>query len=210
MKYDLKKPCAECPFHRGSANGWLGSYTPESVIQAVRNDEPFLCHSHVENQCPDGYENPDWQEWAAEHAQHCAGAMIFARKMCKLSRDPEMAEAQRAIDKTQDILFPAQNFIDHHSRRVSTTPLTASVKAKPSKETVTRYKCAHCGKLTFGRMPAGYQSDRSVQSPRYPRRHVDRGSPCLGNSMEAIIVEVPLQHRKVRDQKSLNRATQTV
>lgn len=106
MPYNLRQPCHGCPFRRDSAPGWLGDYTAEQIVDIVRNDGTFLCHNLVD------YEDPDWRN--QEH-EECAGAMIFARKLCKLSRDPEKAAAQLQIDKSQDILFPDIDFISHHN-----------------------------------------------------------------------------------------------
>jgi hypothetical protein len=131
MKFDLKKPCAACPFRKDAVPSWLGNYTPQGVVDSIKADQPFFCHHDVENKI--GYDDPDWQEKAMESAQHCAGALIFARKMCKLSRDPEIAEGQRKINPNQDILFPPEQFVEYHS-------VTISAAAKKIKERVKKSK----------------------------------------------------------------------
>lgn len=130
MKFDLKKPCAACPFRKNAVPSWLGSYTPQGVVDSIKADQPFFCHHDVENNI--GYDDPDWLEKAQDSAQHCAGALIFARKMCKLSRDPEIAEAQKAIDPKQDILFPPEEFVRYHS--VSIDKVVNRIKQNRSKK----------------------------------------------------------------------------
>lgn len=136
MKFDLKKPCAACPFRTNALPTWLGSYTPQGVVDSIRNDEPFFCHHHVEETI--GYDDPDWREKAQESAQHCAGALIFARKMCKLSRDPEIAQAQKAIDTNQEILFPPDKFVAYHS--VTISAVVKSIKEKKLNGKATKPK----------------------------------------------------------------------
>lgn len=80
----------------------------------MQREIPFLCHIQIEE--GPGYEDKNWQDWAEENAQHCAGALIMQAKMCKLPRDEEHAEAVRNIDKRQEILFPPQAFIDYHKQ----------------------------------------------------------------------------------------------
>jgi len=113
-QYNLKTPCRECPFRKDSAPGWLGSYTPQEVMEVVVNDGPFLCHSRVD------YDDDDWDdEDALAVHEECAGSMIFARRLCKLSRDREKSRGQMQVDKDFPILFPAAEFIQHHERKKS-------------------------------------------------------------------------------------------
>jgi len=66
MKYDLKKPCAACPFTRspGAIRVRL-----ERARQLAKCSTTFPCHSTVD------YET---HNRAAE--QHCAGALLYAYK----------------------------------------------------------------------------------------------------------------------------------
>lgn len=114
MQSNLTRPCVACPFRTNSLKGWLGDYTPDQIMDDLRNETPFLCHKHIEDNCPDGYDG-EWREWAEEHGEVCAGASIFQRKMCKLPRDPELAAAIRKVDISQPILFPRDVFVCHHS-----------------------------------------------------------------------------------------------
>lgn len=130
MKFNKLKPCAGCPFRTNAAPGWLGDYTPQEVIQHLQNEIPFVCHIDVEN--GPGYSDPEWQEWADKHANHCGGALIMQRKMAKLPRDPDHCAAVRAVDPQTTILFPPQVFIEHHESGPQSR--LSKVKGKRSKK----------------------------------------------------------------------------
>ena len=103
--YNCKRMCSGCPFRLDSAPGWLGGeYTPEMIMDHLRREIPFLCHTKID------YTDPNWREHDAEH---CVGSLIMMRRMAKLPRDPEASEAVNNIT-VRKILFPPQVFIDHH------------------------------------------------------------------------------------------------
>lgn len=109
--------CSQCPFRINAPAGWLGDYTAEDIIKIIQMEEPFYCHKQVEEHSPDGYDDPEWQEWAEENADQCVGSLIMAKRMCKLPRDRKHSEAVKAVDATQPILFPPQVFVAHHTAR---------------------------------------------------------------------------------------------
>lgn len=86
MKYQLKKPCPECPYARQMA-GWIGSHeTAKEFHDIAKEDEPFPCHMIL--------------------SQACAGNALYMNRLCKLSRDPEKAEFQKGLEEPEvDILF---------------------------------------------------------------------------------------------------------
>lgn len=113
IKYDIKTPCQQCPFRKLSLPGYLGSYTPETVIQHLNFEIPFLCHTHVEKTV--GYEDPKWDEKV--EPQHCAGALIFTRNMCKLPRDAKHAAAVRDVKDCPEVFENIPDFMKHHSSK---------------------------------------------------------------------------------------------
>jgi len=85
-----------------------------AIISSIVHEGPFYCHIDVENR--HGYEEEGWEVWADENAKQCAGAMIFANNICKLSRDPIKGAAQKKLGKDKEKIFATpQEFIDHHS-----------------------------------------------------------------------------------------------
>ena len=69
MKYDLKRPCAECPFLRGSP---LNKTLPKSRLRGFAKGQ-FPCHKTAEL-TEEGYEK-------TPESQHCAGALIALEKI---------------------------------------------------------------------------------------------------------------------------------
>lgn len=67
MKFDLKTPCKDCPFLKGSStNTTLREGRLEEIIGDIRNDMTFTCHKTL--------------EMPGSEQQHCGGAMIFLEK----------------------------------------------------------------------------------------------------------------------------------
>jgi len=60
MKFDLTKPCVNCPF-RSDKPGFLHPERVKEITDALFNDQTFQCHKTINN----------------GKSQHCAGAMIF-------------------------------------------------------------------------------------------------------------------------------------
>lgn len=108
MKYDLKKPCAQCPYKRDSAPGWTGDYAPEDLVTVVQQEQDFPCHTLI------NYNDPDWRD-NLEEAQQCAGWAVFAANMAKSPRDPEKREfVKRAGRSAECFSFPPE-LIEYHS-----------------------------------------------------------------------------------------------
>ncbi len=67
MKLDLKQPCKDCPFIKGSStNLSLPESRIEEIIEAIRDDMSFTCHKTLSL--------PKLEQ------QHCAGALIFLER----------------------------------------------------------------------------------------------------------------------------------
>lgn len=115
MNFNQTKICNQCPFRPNAAAGWLGGYTADDILNAIRTEQPFYCHKQVEEH-PDGYDDPDWEEWAEENADQCVGFLIMTKRMCKLPTGKAHAAAVRDVDVSQPILFPPQVFLDHHQK----------------------------------------------------------------------------------------------
>ncbi len=117
MKFDQTNPCRECPFRKKAAPGWLGAATPEEFIDTTLADGLMPCHLTVD------YEKKDWQDEMVEmesSVQHCAGARIFYKNMCKVSRLPlirylEEHGAVRAVQRSADVFLNRAEFLAHHT-----------------------------------------------------------------------------------------------
>ena len=114
MKHDRIDPCLQCPFRKGSAQGWLGSYTPAMIIEHIQKEVPFPCHPTVD------YEAPNWRETIFTEdtkVQACVGFLILGRKLAKLPRDPETGEHAMRLDRNHpDVFETVADFIRHHQK----------------------------------------------------------------------------------------------
>lgn len=103
--------CKQCPFRRTSAPGWLGNYTPASVVSSIWKGFPFFCHTKI------NYESKTWQARAMKNGTLCAGGLAFAN----LLKVPRSAHA--AIEKGREQIrcievecMTVREFVAHHSR----------------------------------------------------------------------------------------------
>lgn len=101
------RPCAECPFKRGSTRGYLGPW--DSALQLLTTAfsdviaDGFACHMTVKQ---DG----EWQG-----AQVCAGSLHCANKSHKIYRDEHLASLQRAVAPCdEDSVMDAAEFLAYH------------------------------------------------------------------------------------------------
>src|SRR5260370_14675282 len=102
MKHDRDDPCAQCPFKKGAAPGWLGSYTADIILNHILGETPFPCHITVD------YEADNWREtiFAADSkVQACAGFLIMNRKFAKLPRDPEAGHHAMRLNRDHPEVF---------------------------------------------------------------------------------------------------------
>ncbi len=75
MNYDLKSPCANCPF-RNDRPGFLSKGRPKEIADSIRGGAEFACHKTTKFK--DGEEGPEHVPHAGE--QMCAGALILMVK----------------------------------------------------------------------------------------------------------------------------------
>jgi hypothetical protein len=108
-------PCAQCPWRKTSAPGWLGSSTPLQFLAQAEADLKMPCH------CAVNYEKDDWRA-QAEQAPRCAGHAIFLRNRGKLPRDRDLAAFVGQVERNDAVFTNPAEFVTHHggdARRVS-------------------------------------------------------------------------------------------
>ena len=67
MQFDLKQPCKDCPFIKGSStNRTLAEGRLNDIIDTIRHDKTFTCHKTL--------------ELPSSEQQHCAGALVFLER----------------------------------------------------------------------------------------------------------------------------------
>lgn len=94
MKFNLKKPCKDCPFIVGSStNTTLAEGRLAGIVEDIQNDMSFTCHKTLEKQKPD--------------QEHCAGAMIFLERQDRPNQMMRIAERIGIYDRhALDMEFP--------------------------------------------------------------------------------------------------------
>lgn len=88
MKFDLKKPCDNCPF-RNDKFFYLSLARKVQIAKSLERGENFSCHKTI-NYDEWDYE-PDRQT-CGEDEQFCAGALIICLKGDYLPQLPRIAE----------------------------------------------------------------------------------------------------------------------
>ena len=112
MKPPKLRPCAECPFKKTSAAGWIGGHDdPEEITRLVEH-VGFPCHMDVTS-IKDKNSDIDHSE-ACDMARYCSGGLIMLNNSLTLSRVEEVAMSQREVSKSNDIFRNKHEFIEHH------------------------------------------------------------------------------------------------
>jgi hypothetical protein len=73
MDYSLTRPCAECPFRRGTPMRLRPGRIDEITASILDVGAEFPCHKTIT------YQDDD-DDGSYEAKQHCAGAVLFALK----------------------------------------------------------------------------------------------------------------------------------
>jgi len=108
MKYNLKKPCGQCPFRRSSPSPWLTRGRVEEITRdCVMGDSTFTCHKTTDTPTE----------------QHCAGALIMEEKlnpggnrMTRIARMYGMFGGDEELKDKEDIFDSIEEMIDHHTK----------------------------------------------------------------------------------------------
>lgn len=103
MNYDLKKPCAECPF-RNDRPGYLTKARAREIANGLDPKRlgaggSFGCHKTT---VPDP--DDDGERTSGPKTQHCAGALIMLEKMGRLDHNQSARFAMRFGQLNPDLL----------------------------------------------------------------------------------------------------------
>lgn len=95
MKFDLIRPCKDCPF-RSDRPAYLSADSVESICTAmIEEQRTFSCHkTNVPSE--DGIEMLETKD-----SQHCAGALIFLERLEQPNQMMRWMERLGAYDRTK-------------------------------------------------------------------------------------------------------------
>lgn len=96
-----KKPCADCPFRKSSARGYLGGYRVETYAKPSEVGIPTSCH-RVDFGASD------------KRTRICAGSAATILADDTVHVLPEYAEAMAGVVQTGDTFESVKQFRDHH------------------------------------------------------------------------------------------------
>jgi len=118
MKFEMKKPCNNCPFRTDSLKGWLGSARAKEIsFSIIHQQGTFPCHKTVDYD----REDEEGSGVVTQDSQHCAGAMIMLEHMKKPNQMMRIAERlgfydYRKLDMKSPVFKNDKQFIKYHSR----------------------------------------------------------------------------------------------
>lgn len=105
-------PCKECPFKKGSLQGWLGPWPDSGTLHRhIMGEQDFACHMTT---------GTDDSDDMPEGARRCAGAIMYATKSCKKFVDPVLKREQERLAPTDEIMDLFE-FREHHEKKPRTT-----------------------------------------------------------------------------------------
>lgn len=113
QKKELRKPCAECPYRRGTQHN--GGSPPEVYVGQAMG--PFLLSCHLS---PGYWKNPR----GTEHAQ-CAGAAIFR---ANIHRAEVMPESMLKLPQDTEAVFSSSAEMVAHHRQISVEEAQAQLQ----------------------------------------------------------------------------------
>lgn len=113
MKFDLCRPCPNCPF-RSDIPGYLTRARAMEIAMALLSDASFSCHKT--NTFDD-----ETGEACEANASHCAGALIFLEHQDRPNQMMRWMERidmydRRKLDMDSPVFDCAGDFIKHHGR----------------------------------------------------------------------------------------------
>lgn len=86
MKFNMTKPCKDCPFIVGSStNTTLAEGRLDEIVEDIRNDMSFTCHKTLDK--------------PSSEQEHCAGALIFLERENRPNQMMRIAERFRLYDR---------------------------------------------------------------------------------------------------------------
>jgi hypothetical protein len=101
MRFNLKRPCAHCPF-RSDVKGFLNPERAEEITTAVlQEDKTFTCHETITGEHDLDDDGIPYAYHPGAEDQHCAGALILIEKTRSANQMVQLAERLGLWDKSK-------------------------------------------------------------------------------------------------------------
>lgn len=114
MKYDLTKPCKDCPFRTDCLKGWLGEDRAAEIAESITDlQQSFPCHKTTTA-------DNEGERVRTDAEQHCAGALILLEKIERPNQMMRICERigmydRTKLDMTAPVFDDADAFVEHHA-----------------------------------------------------------------------------------------------
>lgn len=95
----LANPCNECPWRKNAKAGYLGPHRAKKWAQMAHGEGAIACHKTIKVS----------ESW--EDTRQCAGAASFRANVCKMPRDPTVAQGP----PRDDVFQTTEAFVEHHT-----------------------------------------------------------------------------------------------
>jgi hypothetical protein len=95
MDFDLKRPCANCPFRTDIPPFLRPARAKEILDVLIQQQGTFACHKTVD------YSGEDGAARRSDSEKHCAGATILLEKIGRPNQLMRIAERLRMYDPKQ-------------------------------------------------------------------------------------------------------------
>lgn len=107
MKFNLTKPCSQCPFANKCRKGWLGRKRAQDIANGVlHEDKTFTCHKTLDRKKAD--------------QSHCYGALVLVEKLGKPNNMLRIAGRLQLYKPLgphkwhNDVFETEKAMVDHH------------------------------------------------------------------------------------------------
>ena len=100
-------PCAECPWRRVAAPGWLGPHDAWEWLEAIHGEGAIACHMTIKDTNDEGR-----GDWDHPSMRQCRGAAIFRAHVCKSPVNPSIETGPSDPDK---VFVSNAEFVAHHT-----------------------------------------------------------------------------------------------
>lgn len=113
MKFDMVRPCGNCPFVVGQS--FLHKARAREIIRSITVlDQQFPCHKTIDH-------DEDGDGVIRRNSQHCAGAMIFLEQTGRANQMMRIAERLHLYDRDKldmdsDVYPDAKAMVKGHGR----------------------------------------------------------------------------------------------
>lgn len=133
MKFNLVRPCKDCPFRLDTPLGWLGSHAQVIANELTEENKTFPCHKTTGiHEC----ESHD-----PKYDSHCAGALLVLEQSKQLNDNWALRLAQEwgLLDMTKlrhtvPVFETFEAFITHHCNQLKMSTITFGAATEAAKK----------------------------------------------------------------------------